>query len=648
MASSAAQAAQADICWGTSKKTNRRCANKAKLAPPGHLPTCHQHRDQLLRPGCCQYLVNAKTAARCKRRFVYDPPPPYLELCPEHADTPQGPCHFLRLPVELRIEVYKYFLQPGAVCGDEHQAQTFRPFLPLLLVNKQVGSEAQDHLYACTTFHVEIGQQGATINGRYLYRPCGAEYRYDDEGGAVVNKYRDIRQQLNFSRVKNFNLEVSVVNCSELVGWSEEVEMYDLRDSISAILPYLARARSLNKLNVRVVCTRFDRWTPAKALANFKLITQPLMSLRNVMHPLLEPPYKGLLWFPSNHRNSSKRHLPTSTFADITTPDSIADAPLPPSWSYRIAGRFIPPTSQQANTYAEFLSYKRVFESITASAEPVPPKPPIARMFSAFKRVYLECASLILSPNPANSAHSTNSTTNSTTTTTEPLPFGASNYLHRARVARENADLDAFVAARNGFVRRWNTHLEQRYRELARVNGLVVDMYNVDAVGCCGMGPWDAQFTSSSSSGLEGAGAAGGDAAGSVAGLAAIQHQHQHQHQQQHQQQQQRQLASPPAECGPVGLTANTVLQMSGGSGSSSGGDGRMVGGARGSGSWVAGWDWNYSAAGTAAGGGGGGGRVSACEGVAPDCDGDVAMVLKEEEGAGYGEGSMQFASGFR
>ncbi|KKY16483.1 hypothetical protein UCDDS831_g06982 [Diplodia seriata] len=407
----------ADICWGTSKKTNRRCANKAKIAEPGYLPTCHQHRDQLLRPGSCQYLVDVKTGARCKRRFVYDPPPPYFELCPEHVNTPQGPCHFLRLPVELRMEVYKYFLKSGAVLSS-HPSDRFQDYLPLLLVNKQIGSEAQDHLYASTTFHIEVGQQGATISNRYLYRPCGAEHRGDDYSENLVSESLDIRQQLNFSRVKNIKLEVSVVNSGGLQGWSEEVEMYDLRDSISAILPSLARAQNLHKLTVRVVCSRFDSWTPAKALANFKLITQPLML------------------------------IPISTS-----------------------------TQQQPNSYTEFLSYKRVFESITASAEPIPPKPPIARMFSAFKRVYLECASLILSSSIIGGQDCS-----------EMLPSGADNFLHRARVARENVDLDAFVEARNGFVRRWNTHLEQRYCELARVNGLVVDMYNADAVG--GMDEW--------------------------------------------------------------------------------------------------------------------------------------------------------------
>ncbi|KAL1624229.1 hypothetical protein SLS54_004159 [Diplodia seriata] len=607
----------ADICWGTSKKTNRRCANKAKIAEPGYLPTCHQHRDQLLRPGSCQYLVDVKTGARCKRRFVYDPPPPYFELCPEHVNTPQGPCHFLRLPVELRMEVYKYFLKSGAVLSS-HPSDRFQDYLPLLLVNKQIGSEAQDHLYASTTFHIEVGQQGATISNRYLYRPCGAEHRGDDDSESQVSKLLDIRQQLNFSRVKNIKLEVSVVNSGGLQGWSEEVEMYDLRDSISAILPYLARAQNLHKLTVRVVCSRFDSWTPAKALANFKLITQPLMSLRNITRPLLEPPYTGMPFF-SRYKTPSKRSNTSSPFyssvaAELAAAAAAAGAAteagepiLPPPWTCPLTDRLIPistRTQQQSNSYTEFLSYKHVFESITASAEPIPPKPPIARMFSAFKRVYLECASLILSSSIIGGQDCS-----------EMLPSGADNFLHRARVARENVDLDAFVEARNGFVRRWNTHLEQRYCELARVNGLVVDMYNADAVG--GMGAWDPRFSL-----LEG----GGGAGGSVAGLAM-------QQQQQHQPQQ-RQLASPPAESGPVGLTS-TVLQMSGDGGE---GGGRMAVEAHGDGPWVAGWDWNCSA---------GGGGISGGDGIAPDCDADMAMVLKEEEGTGYGESSM-FASGFR
>lgn len=609
----------ADICWGTSKKTNRRCANKAKVAQPGYLPTCHQHRDQLLRPGTCQYLVDVRTGARCKRRFIYDPPPPYFELCPDHVNTPQGPCYFLKLPVELRMEIYKYFLQPGAVVSNRPNAippEKLRDYLPLLFVNKQIASEARDHLYACTTFHIEVGQLGATIRNRYLYRPRGAEESSHNDPDRDITTALDIRQQLDFSRVKNFNLEVIVVNSSGLDGWSEEVEMYDLRDSISAILPYLARAQNLHKLTVRVVCARFDRWSPAKALANFKLITQPLMSLRNITRPFLEPPYKGeplyTCWGTSpakfaSRSNSNSSITTTSYSAPCDLSPVAVAAPLPPPWTCDLTSTLIP--AQQHPIHADFLAYKSAFEALTTSAEPIPPKPPVARMFSAFKRVYLECASLLLS---------------STTTTTNPaetLPSGAANYLHRARVARENADLDAFVAARNGFVRRWNAHVEQRYRELARVNGLVMDMYDADAVE---VGAWDPRFA------FLGPGGGGGGGGGGMSCQPPPPPPPP-----QLLQQRQRQLVSPPAENVAVGLCSPS-LDMAG-----CGGPGGRVAAEPHGGPWVGGWDWS----GYPGGGGGGGGADG--DRTALGCDTDMALALKEEEGTGYDEGSL-FACGSR
>lgn len=433
----ASTAAAADICWGTSKKTNRRCANKSKVAEPGYLPTCHQHRDQLLRPGTCQYVVNSKTGARCKRLFHRNPPPPYFELCPDHVDTPQGPCHFLKLPVELRMEMFKYLLPPGLTVGSvpagSFAKKRIKEFLPLLLINRQIGAEARDYLYGCTTFHLELSQVGATIGNRYLYRPRGAEERGDPDRG--VMKALDLRRQLNFSHVKNYNLEIVVQNASQLDNWSEEVEMYDIRDSVSAILPYLARAEHLHRLTVRVVFCRFDRWTASQALANFKLITQPLTTaLRNITVPTLEPPYKG---------NGN-------AYISCSSPSSTPN--LPGSWTMTLLGQLVPSTDPS------FLTYQTLFHNLLAGNLAVPPKPPIARMFSSFKQVYLEGA-----------AHM------------QVVPSGAANYLHRARVARECGDVDAFYASRNDFVKQWNAHLEAQYGELARVNALVLGMFGEDA-----------------------------------------------------------------------------------------------------------------------------------------------------------------------
>lgn len=468
----------ADICWGTSKKTNRRCANKSKVAEPGCLPTCHQHRDQLLRPGTCQHLTSPKTGARCKHIFHWEPGPPYFELCPEHVDAPQGPCHFLRLPVELRMEIFKYILPSGSMVSSNPYGtsllQRLKHFFPLLLVSKQIGSEARDHLYASTTFHIELGHLGATIRNRYLYRPRSAEDRYDLDPVRDRSKGWDIRQQLDFSRVRNYNLEITVQNSCALDGWSEEVEMYDLRDSISAILPYLSRAQQLHHLTVRVVFCRFDRWSPAKALANFKLITFPLTTaLRGITRPTLEPIWKGEPLYCH----------PASKIRDTGASPNASTAPLPTPWTSAITGTLVPPASQP-----DFLAYKTLFESLVSGASPVAPKPPIARMFSAFKRVYLECAAHIA------------------------VPSGAANFLHRARVARESDDLDAFYDARNGFVKQWNAHLEAQYYELARVNGLVVGMFECDA--------WDPRFAQLASPPAEGATslAASSAAGGAVGG----------------------------------------------------------------------------------------------------------------------------------
>jgi hypothetical protein len=173
-------------CSGFNKKTKQRCAaaigqSSRQKTHAKYLPTCASHRKQQTHAGWCQ--AQRTDGDVCGKLFRWKPP--YLQLCVNHREHihPGIPCYFLKLPTELRQEIFKYLLptrpvdslmiyqSTGSNCRSristpEGSLRTVFP-TPLLHLylgfNREVYEEIKDFFYTTVAFTINISRNGALL-----------------------------------------------------------------------------------------------------------------------------------------------------------------------------------------------------------------------------------------------------------------------------------------------------------------------------------------------------------------------------------------------------------------------------------------------------------------------------------------------------
>jgi hypothetical protein len=266
-------------CSGFNKKNGVRCNSvigkkSEQSCHSTFLPTCRAHRDQQSFAGWCQY--QHFDGERCGRLFRWTPP--YFELCTIHQGHPDTPCYFLRLPLELRHEVFRYLL-PGRAIGSStnqlhnihdhthiipphptlahrrrlasyhrHVAATMSqpsggdtcsafpmPALDLFLVSRQFYQDAKDLLFSTVPFTIDVRKDGTFMCGRRLLEPR----RADGSAHFSVEEADETKQRFlkhfDWTAVKHYVVDILVENWangtlySAHSTWDEEVELYDIR-----------------------------------------------------------------------------------------------------------------------------------------------------------------------------------------------------------------------------------------------------------------------------------------------------------------------------------------------------------------------------------------------------------------------------------
>jgi hypothetical protein len=270
-------------CSGFNKKTKLRCNSvigkkSEQSCHPTFLPTCRTHRDQQSFAGWCQY--QHANGERCSRLFRWTPP--YFELCTEHQGHPDTPCYFLKLPLELRHEVFRYLLpdrpigsstaqlhnekysafSPSSYIRPSHSTNNYRrrpvygypsghsvtptqggssvsvfpiPALDLFLVNRQFYYEVKDLLFSTVPFTIDVRKDGTFMCGRRLLEPR----RADGSSHFMVDEADEAKQRFlkyfDWSAVKHYKVDILVENWANGTlyptnsAWDEEVELYDIR-----------------------------------------------------------------------------------------------------------------------------------------------------------------------------------------------------------------------------------------------------------------------------------------------------------------------------------------------------------------------------------------------------------------------------------
>ncbi|KAF2643171.1 hypothetical protein P280DRAFT_245194 [Massarina eburnea CBS 473.64] len=497
-------------CSGYNKKKGVRCSAiigrnsyHTKNSHPTYLPTCHAHKDQQSYAGWCQFMQT--DGERCGRLFRWQPP--YFELCTEHQGHPDTPCYFMALPLELRLEVFRYLLPtrpigsstslvhlaevedaPGWFCvytpttgsspalrprivrkGDQVSSPVERsttksvfsmPLINTLLVNRQICAEVKDLLYSTVPFIIDVRKDGTFMCGRRLLEPRRADGSSHFVANEVDRLKQDFLNTFDFAAVKNYSVDILVENWKDDTGrsfhpapWDEEVELYDIRDYVGVVVSgILAKSRNLCKLNVRLGLSKFT-WDEKQLIDNLKTIVGPFERLRKVRQPRLRGVYD------STPHTNFMISLPLCLQPHVrTNPDQPATRPATPLCS-------VPqlPTQKllEACNGSAFGEYRSNWERWVASTSSTTlvHKPPIRAMFTEFKDFYTKLSIII----PDVTAR-----------------IGKHAFLHRARVAREQEDIDRFRLLRDELIEYWYAYLEQEEMKREDINRRLSKMLDVD------------------------------------------------------------------------------------------------------------------------------------------------------------------------
>ncbi|PVH94565.1 hypothetical protein DM02DRAFT_539215, partial [Periconia macrospinosa] len=452
-------------CSGHNKKKGTRCSaiigrnsQQAKDSHSTYLPTCHTHKDQKSYAGRCQFTH--PNGEKCGILFRWTPP--QFELCADHQGQSDRPCYLLSLPLELRLEIFRYLIPKRPIGSstsllhvaeeEEEPPGWFCLYTP--------NAPMKDLLYSSVPFTVDVRKDGTFMCGRRLLEPRRADGSSHFVANEVDNLKNKFLNTFDWASVKNYNIDILVEKwedtqvVSRAPGfWDEEVEIYDIRDYVGVVVSgILAKSRNLCKLNVRIGLSRFS-WSDDELMKNIKTIVGPFERLRNVRQPRLRGIYDS-----TPHTNFMiSLPLPAQARAARAGPEVHAKLPTPLCSVPQLPAQ----APLQFCTDPSFIKYRADWERWISSTAPssVVHKPPIRTMFTQFKEFYSKLCCIV----PAVMQRS-----------------GRHAFLHKARVAREQEDVEAFRALRNELIEYWYCYWENEERKKADIERRLDKMLNVD------------------------------------------------------------------------------------------------------------------------------------------------------------------------
>jgi hypothetical protein len=418
------------------------CARLAAMSPKNHLPVCKTHKKQRIRFSRCKADIHGR--GLCQQLIKWKPH--FFELCDNHRDWTGMPCHLLKLPIEIRMHIFSYLLpdRPVSAWLDRSlKSDGFKCTASVLLVNRQIHEEASKVLYRTQPFTVSI--QRNTLN------MCGRAYYHDLSGSQLTTPSPSTgRQPVRppmLDKIKSIRIQMTMVKPSTRLNrrhrtrtsWDEEVEVYDLRDSVQCFYHMLQSRNTLHSLSV-VFCTQnqLDDWDDDQQFEYLKLAMDPMRGLRNILQVDLKCIYQCTDQLRMNTTQYILDHLcprqrftppppPGGTPTETTTPTTPNENEFSLTNCFDTYGMVTAQTplldvSRRLHDHAGFLSFKAGWESEIRSSAPSPPLQRAARSaFKSFRAVY----------NTVDGHYFTR------------LPKGNKWMLHQARVAREKGDIQA-------------------------------------------------------------------------------------------------------------------------------------------------------------------------------------------------------------
>jgi hypothetical protein len=413
------------------------------------MPVCRLHRKRAPRIASCQALTKGARKGPCNKLIRWQPR--FFSLCDKHKNWSGMPCHILKLPVEIRMTIFKYLLpdQPiSAWLDDPLRSDGVKCTTSLLLVSKQISQEASDVLYGAHPFTVSIQRNSLNL--------CGWSYYHNRSDSQITLHPSPTTQYIRpamLSKIRSIRIQMSLIkptvrgNRRSRVRspWDDEVEVYDLRDSVLTTVQMLQQTQSpLRSLSILLATqNQAGTWEEEEQLSFLELITEPFRQLRNIPIVTLENIYycRDLLRMNVTQYILDKlspaidpaatmmKAGPKAKSMENAEPVfSDTDFRLTNSYHSNSGGPTPPPPLLQMTklltTNDQFKTWKSELEGIVASnspAEVTEQCEAARRAFAAFKQVYSSVDNYYFSR----------------------LPKGRDWLLHKARVAREKGDLKA-------------------------------------------------------------------------------------------------------------------------------------------------------------------------------------------------------------
>lgn len=440
-----------DFCNAHQISDGQLCekASTLNMKSKDFMPVCRNHKKRAPRIATCTAITGGRL---CSKRIRFQPR--FYSLCDKHKDDTyieQMPCHLLKLPVEIRMNIFTYLLpdQPISAWLDTPlRSDRVKCTTSLLTVNKQISQEAHDVLYGAQPFTVSIQRNSLNL--------CGWSYYHNRSDSQITLHPSPTTQYIRppmLSKIRSIRIQMSLIKptirgnrrARVRSPWDDEVEVYDLRDSVLTTVQMLQQTQSpLRSLSILLATqNQAGKWEEEEQFSFLELITEPFRQLRNIPIVTLE----NIYYCRDPLRMNVTQYILDKLSPAIDNAAALARAGpaaqstenaglvfsstdywLSNSYHYNSSPPYPPPPLLQMSkiltTDSKFKSWKADLEQIIATNSPTSISSEYEatrRAFAAFRQIYSSVDSYYL----------------------PRLPKGRDWLLHAARVAREKGDLKA-------------------------------------------------------------------------------------------------------------------------------------------------------------------------------------------------------------
>jgi len=266
-------------------KTGKPCKHPAKIYEYGLLPVCSWHNYAAegeknskaeLQAGLCQAI--SECGHTCNRLAHYCDP---YHFCEYHSNgSTLLPCHFMRLPTELRLIIFRY-LFPDEVSNDkEHGVE-----VAIMKANRQIHQEASSVLYGECYFEIEVHPHSIKLQGKQWKRNPPAKSTENYSLDTLLSRSSHLIRNLNI-RVEFGEYFQSARGIGSDGISTEDYLVYLYRDAIRKVVHYVTSHSTrtvsqniLKKLKVMPAVAGDWPWSPEEAITVLFLILEPLQLL---------------------------------------------------------------------------------------------------------------------------------------------------------------------------------------------------------------------------------------------------------------------------------------------------------------------------------------------------------------------------------